>query len=329
MQAEPAAASRPVEKRVTPPPKPGLPFRTENAPVSPAAGGPRVFVPNAGAKNGGKPPGSFAPPAAATPLAPADGPLRDSAVAAASPVPALPTPREDPAVTLLSVGLSEDEKQSVKEALGKFPSLYDSKTLMSMLFRAHAEDWHQRSEERLKSAAWPEHLAEQCAEEIKAYLRPGFLSRNGEFSLLQDETFANYHVRRAVMREFNELVYRSDQRNIVRHPEAVGVETPFGKTLQAKAGLSAPAPTRFLPVFGLARAVDGSLSQGSEVIFEGRRLPAAILRIRPWQCDDLPIGRFPADQFLKKRWKPFFRKPSSNLRSLLHNSPSSSNTSAM
>lgn len=110
-------------------------------PSAPAAGGPQVFVPNASVKSEGRPAGVFPLPAEAVQPSPANQPLPDPTVAAtaATPPEVVKTP-EDPAVTLLSAGLSEAEKKSVKESLLNFPSLYDSKTLMSMLFqigRAH------------------------------------------------------------------------------------------------------------------------------------------------------------------------------------------------
>ena len=130
--------------------------------------------------------------------------------------------------------LSKAEAQSEQAAMRKYATLRSSRTLMSQLYRAHAEDLRKHFNPLLRSPKWPEALSDQCAREARAYLQPDFLSRTGNFTLLPDETFDGYHVRRQVMMRFNQEVVASADRNIARYPDADHPETPFAKKLKAK-----------------------------------------------------------------------------------------------
>jgi hypothetical protein len=125
--------------------------------------------------------------------------------------------------------LSKDEASALQAAKRKYATLRAPETLMSRLFRAHAEDFRRRSDPVLKSEKWPEQLADQCAREARAYLHPNFISPTGEFQLLPNEGFDTFHVRRNVMREFNELVAASDKRDAAQHPDASDTNTALGR----------------------------------------------------------------------------------------------------
>ena len=61
------------------------------------------------------------------------------------------------------------------------------------------------------------------------------MSPSGEFRLLPDETFNDYHTRREVMKRFNEAVAASDERNLANHPDAADPASPLGAKVSAKA----------------------------------------------------------------------------------------------
>ena len=117
----------------------------------------------------------------------------------------------------------------------KDSSLRTRGTLENLLYRAHAEDLQRRHDPSLKSPDWPERLADQCAQEARAYVQPNFLSDSGEFKLLPDEGFDNYHVRRQVMSRFNDQVLASDQRSNTRYPTAADPNSPLSQKVREKA----------------------------------------------------------------------------------------------
>lgn len=140
-----------------------------------------------------------------------------------------------PVVPVGIANLGKAEAGAEEAAMRKYPSLRERGTLINRLYRAHAEDIRRRGDEILRSDDWPAQVADQCAGEVHAYLEPGFVSQTGEFSLLPDEGFDSYHVRRVVMHEFNDLVLASDERNRQQHPDSVEDDTPLGRKCSEKA----------------------------------------------------------------------------------------------
>ena len=142
-------------------------------------------------------------------------------------------PDEAPAIP----DLTKTEADSEKTARRKYNSLRIRGSLEDLLYRAHAEDMRKRRDPMLKSPDWPERLADQCLQEARAYTKPNFLADNGEFKLLPDEGFDNYHVRRQVMVRFNEQVLASDQRNSALHPEAADPDSPLSQKVRERAAV--------------------------------------------------------------------------------------------
>ena len=133
--------------------------------------------------------------------------------------------------------LTKAEADSEKAAMRKYDSLRVRGSLEDLLYRAHAEDMRKRRDPLLKSSDWPERLADQCLQEARAYTKPNFLADNGEFKLLPEEGFDNYHVRRQIMIRFNEQVLTSDQRNNARYPEAADPDSPLSQKAREKAAV--------------------------------------------------------------------------------------------